>query len=118
VKLVSILGRPNIGLDQLKGVLPELKNFLDEYPIDYVELVETTVKYEGYIQKEKEMVEKMNRLEDVKLASSLNYHGLQSLSAEAREKLSTIKPRTIGQASRISGVSPSDISVLLVHVGR
>ena len=81
-------------------------------------MVETTVKYEGYIQKEQEMVEKMNRLEDVKLISGFDYQGLQSLSAEAREKLSSIKPQTIGQASRISGVSPSDISVLLVHVGR
>jgi len=118
MKLVAILGRPNIGLEQLREVLPDLNDFMAKYPTDYLELVETTVKYEGYIQKEKEMVEKMNRLEDVKLASSLNYHGLQSLSAEAREKLTSIKPQTIGQASRISGVSPSDISVLLVHVGR
>ena len=118
VKLVSIIGRPNIGLEQMRPVLPELNDFLNKYPNDYVEMVETTVKYEGYIQKEKEMVEKMNRLEDVKLISSFDYQSLQSLSAEAREKLTTIKPRTIGQASRISGVSPSDISVLLVHVGR
>lgn len=118
MKLVAILGRPNIGLDQLRGVIPELNTFLEKYPNDYVELVETTVKYEGYIQKEKEMVDKMNRLEDVKLTSNFDYKSLQSLSAEAREKLSAIKPQTIGQASRISGVSPSDISVLLVHVGR
>ena len=116
MKLVAILGRPNIGLEQLREVLPDLNTFLDKYPIEHVELVETTVKYEGYILKEKEMVEKMNRLEDVKLKSNFNYHGLQSLSAEAREKLTIIKPQTIGQASRISGVSPSDISVLLVHI--
>ena len=118
VKLVSILGRPSIGLEQLMNVLPELNKFLTPYPKEYIELVETTIKYEGYIQKEKEMVDKMNRLEDVKLTSTFDYDSLQSLSAEAREKLSSIKPRTIGQASRISGVSPSDISVLLVHVGR
>jgi len=118
MKLVAILSRPSIGLDQLREVIPDLNSFLNSYPLDYVELVETTVKYEGYIQKEKEMVEKMNRLEDVKLNSNFNYDGLQSLSAEAREKLTSIKPQTIGQASRISGVSPSDISVLLVHVGR
>jgi len=118
VKLVSILGRPNISLSQLREVIPELETFLSKYPEEHIELVETTVKYEGYIQKEKEMVEKMNRLEDVKLTSNFDYASLQSLSAEAREKLSDIKPRTIGQASRISGVSPSDISVLLVHVGR
>ncbi len=116
MKLVAILGRPNIGLEQLREVLPDLNTFLDKYPIEHVELVETTVKYEGYILKEKEMVEKMNRLEDVKLKSNFNYNSLQSLSAEAREKLSIIKPQTIGQASRISGVSPSDISVLLVHI--
>ncbi len=116
MKLVAILGRPNIGLEQLREVLPGLNTFLDKYPIEHVELVETTVKYEGYILKEKEMVEKMNRLEDVKLKSNFNYNSLQSLSAEAREKLSIIKPQTIGQASRISGVSPSDISVLLVHI--
>lgn len=118
VKLVSILSRPSIGLTQLMNVLPELDKFLTPYPKEYIELVETTIKYEGYIQKEKEMVDKMNRLEDVKLTSTFDYDSLQSLSAEAREKLSSIKPRTIGQASRISGVSPSDISVLLVHVGR
>jgi len=76
------------------------------------------MKYEGYIRKEQEMVEKMNRLEAVRLQESTDYHSLVSLSAEAREKLTKIKPGTIGQASRISGVSPSDISVLLVHMGR
>ena len=76
------------------------------------------MKYEGYIQKEEEMVEKMNRLESVRLQSDMDYGKIVSLSAEAREKLNRMKPRTIGQASRISGVSPSDISVLLVHVGR
>ena len=118
MKLVSILSRPNISLAQLSDVLPDLNTYLSGFPTDYVELVETTIKYEGYIKKEKEMVDKMNRLEDVKLTSNFDYDSLQSLSAEAREKLSSIKPRTIGQASRISGVSPSDISVLLVHVGR
>ena len=76
------------------------------------------MKYAGYIGKEKEMVEKMNRLEAVKLHDSFNYHALPSLSAEAKEKLTKIRPETIGQASRISGVSPSDVSVLLVFVGR
>ena len=76
------------------------------------------LKYEGYIRKEQEMVDKMIRLESVKLYYNFDYQQVRSLSAEAIEKLSRIKPATIGQASRISGVSPSDISVLLVHVGR
>ena len=76
------------------------------------------MKYEGYIQKEKEMVDKMNRLEQVRLSEEFDYRELNSLSHEAREKLTQLKPRTIGQASRISGVSPSDISVLLVYMGR
>jgi len=76
------------------------------------------LKYEGYIRKEQDMVEKMNRLEEVVLKNDVDYNKLVSLSLEAREKLTEIKPRTIGQASRISGVSPSDISVLLVHMGR
>ncbi|MEL7021772.1 MAG: hypothetical protein AAGK47_09195, partial [Bacteroidota bacterium] len=75
-------------------------------------------KFYGYIKKEQEMVDKMNRLEEVHLHETFDYTQLTSLSNEAREKLTQIKPRTIGQASRISGVSPSDISILLVHVGR
>ena len=92
--------------------------FLSDIPKDFVESAEVNIKYEGYLTKEQEMVEKMNRLENLILKDDFDYDGISSLSAEAREKLVEIKPRTIGQASRISGVSPSDISVLLVHVGR
>ncbi len=74
------------------------------------------MKYEGYIEKEQEMAEKIERLESVRLSDDFDYRALVALSMEAREKLSTVRPRTIGQASRISGVSPSDISILLVHV--
>jgi len=81
-------------------------------------LAETNLKYEGYIRREKEMVDKMTRLEEVRLYEDFDYNAIGSLSSEAREKLTQLKPRTVGQASRISGVSPSDISVLLVHVGR
>ena len=76
------------------------------------------VKYEGYIHREAEMASKLERLDSIKLREDFNYQGLKSISFEAREKLSRIKPRTLGQASRISGVSPSDISVLLVYLGR
>ncbi len=118
VKLKGVLLRPHVSIAELRGILPELDTFLEQFDPEFVDLAEINMKYEGYIKKEKEMVEKMNRLEAVRLHENFNYQGVSSLSAEAREKLSRIKPRTIGQASRISGVSPSDISVLLIHVGR
>lgn len=118
VKLHGVLIRPNVELSALRRQLPELDAFLNQYPQEYVELAEINMRYEGYISREQEMVEKMNRLEEVHLHADFNYQQLNSLSAEAREKLSKLKPRTIGQASRISGVNPADISVLLVHLGR
>jgi tRNA uridine 5-carboxymethylaminomethyl modification enzyme len=81
-----------------------------------IEQAEVTLKYEGYIQKENELVERVNKLENLFLKEDFNYAGMPSLSTEARQKLSQIKPRTLGQASRISGVSPSDISALMVYL--
>jgi len=118
VKLHSVLLRPHISIAALREVSPELEAFLQQYPEEYIEVAEINMKYEGYIQKEQDLAEKMNRLEDVKLREDFDYHQLKALSAEGREKLSSAKPLTIGQASRISGVSPSDISILLVHLGR
>jgi tRNA uridine 5-carboxymethylaminomethyl modification enzyme len=118
VKLSSILLRPNIGLDEMRAVVPDLDQFLQGHTQECIELAEINMKYEGYIRKEQDLVDKMNRLEEVKLWDTLDYHSLPSLSKEAREKLTRVRPRTIGQASRISGISPSDISVLLVHMGR
>jgi len=118
VKMNMVILRPNVGIKELRKYVPELDTFLQDYDEDVIFLAETTLKYEGYIRKEEEMVAKMNRLEAVKLKEGTDYHELESLSAEAREKLSQLQPRTIGQASRISGVSPADISVLLVHMGR
>ena len=118
VKLHSVLMRPNISLVDMRKELPELDTALNKYTAEVINLAEVGLKYEGYIRKEQEMVDKMNRLEEVIIKSSFDYDKLQSLSAEAREKLNKIQPRTIGQASRISGVSPSDVSVLLVHMGR
>jgi tRNA uridine 5-carboxymethylaminomethyl modification enzyme len=83
-----------------------------------IEGTEIRLKYEGYISREKLMAEKINRLERIKLSKDLDYSRFKSISTEARQKLSSQKPETIGQASRISGVSPSDISVLLVYMGR
>ncbi len=118
VKLHSVLMRPHVTLDSLRAILPEVDQFLIAYQKDHVGMAEVNMKYEGYLKREQEMVEKMNRLEEVKLTKGFDYGQIKSLSAEAREKLATVQPKTIGQASRISGVSPADISVLLVHIGR
>ncbi|MCB0584232.1 MAG: tRNA uridine-5-carboxymethylaminomethyl(34) synthesis enzyme MnmG [Phaeodactylibacter sp.] len=118
VKLQGILLRPQIDMAGLRQVIPALDEFLRGYEQEFVDLAEINMKYDGYIQREQERVEKMNRLESVRLSDTFDYQQLSSLSKEAREKLSRIRPRTVGQASRISGVSPADISVLLVHMGR
>ncbi|MEL7219804.1 MAG: tRNA uridine-5-carboxymethylaminomethyl(34) synthesis enzyme MnmG [Bacteroidota bacterium] len=118
VKLKGVLLRPNISLAEIRTIAPEVDQYLSQYHEECSELAEINMKYEGYIRREQEMVDKMNRLESVRLYEELDYEQLVSLSKEARQKLMQIKPRTIGQASRISGVSPSDISVLLVHMGR
>ena len=118
VKLHNVLLRPNIDIALLLQYLPDLKEALEPYDAESINLAEINMKYAGYIQKEQEMVNKMNRLESVKLRPDMDYAELQSLSSEAREKLSNMRPHTIGQASRISGVSPADISILLVHMGR
>jgi tRNA uridine 5-carboxymethylaminomethyl modification enzyme len=88
---------------------------LDE---EILEEAEIQMKYEGYVEKEKEWVAKMGRLEHVPIVEHFDYTSLKSLSLEARQKLSQVKPKTLGQASRISGVSPSDVSVLMVYLGR
>ncbi|MEM1358066.1 MAG: tRNA uridine-5-carboxymethylaminomethyl(34) synthesis enzyme MnmG [Bacteroidota bacterium] len=118
VKLLSILSRPGISLTGLASTVPALQNFLSPYDAEVINLAEVTLKYEGYIEREKAAVEKMNRLEGIKLSAAFDYETITSLSKEARQKLNELKPRTIGQASRISGVSPADVSVLLVHLGR
>ena len=118
VKLKQILLRPHISISNLSEHLNDLYEFINKYHKDFIEYSEISIKYEGYINREKELAEKMNRLEEIKINPEFDYNKLKSLSFEAREKLIKIKPTTIGQASRISGVSPSDISVLLVHLGR
>ncbi|HRQ31358.1 MAG TPA: tRNA uridine-5-carboxymethylaminomethyl(34) synthesis enzyme MnmG, partial [Saprospiraceae bacterium] len=118
MKLDKILLRPHVDLKDLRVQLPGVNEFLNGFPDEMVDYAEIKLKYDGYIKKEEEMVDKLSRFENIKLNPDFDYHRLQSLSNEAREKLSKVKPVTIGQASRISGVSPSDISVLLVHLGR
>jgi tRNA uridine 5-carboxymethylaminomethyl modification enzyme len=117
-RLSQILSRPFVGIKDLAGQIGYVQDFISRFDNESVESAEILMKYEGYIEKEREMVDKMSRLENLKLIDTFDYMSLPSLSMEARLKLSKLKPGTIGQASRISGVSPSDISVLLIHVGR
>ena len=117
-KVSLLLSRPHIGIENLRPYLPELETALSTFDDEMISLAEVDIKYRGYIEREQEMVDKMNRLESLNLHDTLDYSMISSLSLESREKLSRIRPRTLGQASRISGVSPSDISVLLVHMGR
>lgn len=118
IKMKQILLRPHVSIVGMKKNLSELNDFIENYPDEYIEYAEIIMKYQGYIDRENEMAQKMSRLESIKINPEFDYKKLTSLSFEAREKLSKIKPNTIGQASRISGVSPSDISVLLIHMGR
>lgn len=118
VKMSIVLSRPHIGLYQLQSHIPELQEALASFDEETISLAEVDFKYKGYIEREQEMVDKMNRLESLAIHDTMDYSRISSLSAESREKLSRLRPRTLGQASRISGVSPSDISVLLVHMGR
>jgi tRNA uridine 5-carboxymethylaminomethyl modification enzyme len=118
VKLFSLLGRPQVSFNNIRKVDQSLDVLLSAYDKETVEQAEIKIKYESYFDKELEIVERMRKMEDKEINPEFNYHQLQSLSKEAREKLMRIKPRTLGQASRISGVSPSDISVLMVHISR
>lgn len=118
-KMFKIFARPNITLDHLRNI-KSVEDYIQENELDQevLEQTEIQVKYAGYIDKEKNNADKLNRLEEIKIPAHFNYDQLKSLSFEAKEKLKKIRPRTLSQASRISGVSPSDISVMLVHMGR
>ena len=118
-KMVKIYSRPNIGQAEMLQV-EKVSSFITAHNFsqEVQEQVEIQIKYAGYIEKEKQNADKLNRLEAVKIPDNFDYHSLASLSHEAKEKLSTTQPKTISQASRISGINPSDISVLLVKLGR
>jgi tRNA uridine 5-carboxymethylaminomethyl modification enzyme len=121
VKLSSLVTRPQLSINDLLEISDEAKNVVENLESDHLEIVEQAeilMKYEGYIQREEEQVEKLQRLENVAIPETISYKEIKSLSIEAKEKLHQIRPATIGQASRVSGVSPSDISVLLIHLGR
>lgn len=116
VKLFALLSRPQVSFPDLLKADPALKTLLSKYDNETIEQAEIKIKYESYFEKELDIVSRMKKMEDKEINPDFNYQQLVSLSKEAREKLMRIKPRTLGQASRISGVSPSDISVLMVHI--
>ena len=118
VKMFQLITRPQITFENIRHADLTLDSLLNNFDLETVEQAEIKIKYESYFAKELEIVDKMKRMEDHIINTEFNYLELVSLSKEAREKLMRIKPRTLGQASRISGVSPSDISVLMVHMGR
>jgi tRNA uridine 5-carboxymethylaminomethyl modification enzyme len=118
-KIFKIFSRPNITMDDVRN-FPGVEEYIQKNNLntEILEQTEIQVKYSGYIEKEKNNADKLNRLEDVKIPNSFDYSKIKSMSFEAREKLNKIQPTSISQASRISGVSPNDISVLLVYMGR
>ncbi len=118
VKMFGVLARPIITLLDFAIYSQKVKEFISKFDLESIEQAEILMKYEGYISREHEMADKQTRLEDLVLHDDFDYIRLTSLSKEAREKLTKVRPRTIGQASRISGITPSDISILMVYLGR
>lgn len=121
VKMDSVLSRPNVTLTDMIAHIPALQNYyqsLETNQVEAAEQAEISIKYDGYIQRERENAEKVIRLENIRFPETMDFNSITSLSSEARLKLSKLRPETIGQASRISGVSPADISVLMVYLGR
>lgn len=120
-KLVDLIGRPQVNFENLSSVLPEFKQVLKQSPNRIAEISEATeikIKYKGYIERERTFAEKMRRLENIKIKGYFKYSEIKDLSTECRQKLERIQPETLAQASRIPGVSPNDINVLLVLMGR
>ncbi|GAA4144047.1 tRNA uridine-5-carboxymethylaminomethyl(34) synthesis enzyme MnmG [Sphingobacterium kyonggiense] len=115
-RLFNILSRPQIEMSDIRRADENLSNYLSQFDAETIEQAEIKVKYDSYFEKEMEIVNKMKKMEDKEINPDFDYNSLTSLSIEARQKLLKVKPRTLGQASRISGVSPADISVLMVHM--
>jgi len=121
VKSINLISRPQVKISDLIDVIEELNDFqkkIKKGKKEIIESAEINIKYKGYIEREKQLADKLKRLENIKISETIDYASLTSISTEARQKLIKVKPGTIGQASRISGVSPSDVSVLLVYLGR
>jgi tRNA uridine 5-carboxymethylaminomethyl modification enzyme len=121
VKLFELISRPQLDFKKLAPFIPDLQNVLNlpqNRKEEIAEAAEIRIKYKGYIERENMVAEKMHRLENIRIKGHFNYNEIQSLSTEARQKLTAINPETLAQASRIPGVSPSDVNVLLVLMGR
>ena len=114
----KLLKRPQLGIKELATLSDELAAYLEKYPAEVIEQAEIQIKYESYLEKEQLMVEKLANMEDFKIATGFDYLSITALSNEGRQKLHKIRPETLGQASRISGVSPADLSILTVYLGR
>jgi tRNA uridine 5-carboxymethylaminomethyl modification enzyme len=117
-KLGQIILRPNVSLDELTAEIPSIRAVFGNENKEHLQQAEIQVKYDTYIGKEKELVSRMNQMEELEIPTTFDYKKVQAISAEAREKLNRIKPRTLGQASRISGINPSDVQILMVYMGR
>jgi tRNA uridine 5-carboxymethylaminomethyl modification enzyme len=118
IPVVSLLRRPQIGMNELKKIDSAIRAKLNTYSEEVLQQVEINLKYESYIDREQKLAEKIEGLEDYKIKSDFDYDRVKALSSEAREKLKRIRPETIGQMSRISGVSPADVSILTVYLGK
>ncbi|RIW18338.1 tRNA uridine-5-carboxymethylaminomethyl(34) synthesis enzyme MnmG [Algoriphagus lacus] len=118
ISVEKLLKRPQIGIEELKTVDQELKQYLSKYSKEVLEQAEIQIKYDSYIDKEQQMVEKLSNMESYKIPTRFDYLSITALSNEGRQKLNKIRPETLGQASRISGVSPADLSILTVYLGR
>jgi tRNA uridine 5-carboxymethylaminomethyl modification enzyme len=117
-KAVQLLMRPSVDIVGLMKHIPSIQSSLQSYTTEDLEQAEIQLKYDVYIQKEKDIVKKMSQLEELEIPDNFNYEKINALSAEALQKFKKIKPRTLGQASRISGVNPSDVQILMVYMGR
>lgn len=121
-KLIDLILRPQLTIKNLAELVPAFKSHLETLPEnrreEIIEAAEILIKYNGYIKREQIIADKINRLENIRIKDKFDYNSIQSLSTEARQKLMKINPDTIAQAGRIPGISPSDINILLVLLGR
>ncbi|MDB5197724.1 MAG: tRNA uridine 5-carboxymethylaminomethyl modification protein, partial [Flaviaesturariibacter sp.] len=117
-KLEKIILRPNVGLKAIMEAIPKVGEGLNAYSNESLEQAEIQTKYQVYINKEAELVQRMSQMENLAIPEHFDYQKIISLGVEAREKLNKIRPQTLGQASRISGINPSDVQILMVYMGR